>query len=275
MYMLPIGPIWSVLHLAIKFPGPSVLLAAGLAVSYNTFDDTAPASAVAANIPDSGPMIALTFDDGWDTVRDVALPMMTQRGLVGTNYLHTDYVRDSAPGYINSDDVQTFVDAGWEVGSHTMYHVDLTTIPPEDLEYTMAESRAALTEWTGNDNFSFSSPMGVFNEDVVRYAEINYTSHVNAWSDKNGVNTLDNFNLFNIHRLDTNNTDVDGVCETVASLRDDEFYVIIFHKFDDTGSDYSLTPKHFAAMLDCVEASDASVVTVSAGAESMLRRSSQ
>lgn len=271
---LPIGPVWSLLHLGIKYPALTVVCTASVLTLSNNMTSPLYANDQALDrvVPESGPMIALTFDDGWRSVYDIALPEMYDRGMVGTNYVHTQYIGEGTPNYITPTQLQEFVAAGWEVGSHSHYHIDLTTVELGELEYTMELASAQLTDWTGLGNFSFSSPMGMFDQTVVRTAETFYSSHVNAWSDEDGVNTLDNFDLFNIHRLDTQNTDIAGVCDTVASLGSDDFYVVIFHKIDESGDDYSLTPRDFGTILDCVGASDAQVVTVSDGAESMIRR---
>lgn len=270
--MLPIGPGWTVIHLAVKFPGLTVLAIAG--TLYATAERPLEIPVTDISVPESGPMIALTFDDGFRSVYDVALPAMAERGMVGTIYIPTGIIGASnhPPEYMRPEHVKEFSQAGWEVGSHSLYHQDLATLSAAEVEVNMIEPYETLIEWTGGDIRSFSSPLGSYDETVIRFAEVTYANHVNAWSSANGINTLDNFNLFDIHRIDTANTDVDGVCETVASLKDDEFYSIIFHRIDDSGGDYSLTPSHFGAILDCVEASDVQVVTVSDGAESMLRR---
>lgn len=266
--MLPIGPIWSVLHVALKYPAVTAV-----AVTGYMFVDLSPVSQITVDrtVSNSGAMVALTFDDGWKSVHEIALPAMRTRGMVGTNYISSGFV-DSGPEYITRNHIKDFVAAGWEIGAHTINHDNLVTLENWQIEENMIVPQSSLREWSDSEVTAFSSPFGSFNDTVIRFAEVTYNSHVNAWSDAAGLNTLENFDLFNIHRLDTHNASVESVCETVATLGDDNFYVIIFHKIDNSGSDYSLTPKDFDAILDCVGDSDVQVVTVSDGAESMLER---
>jgi len=275
--MLPIGPVWSAFHIAMKFPGATLLAAASVAGA-NAYIDYQPDIAdFEHTIPTNGPMIALTFDDGWRSVHDVALPMMAAHGMVGTNYITSDFVNmwDDELGYISEHHLAAFVDAGWEIGAHSIKHEDLTTLDPKSIEANMIEPYEKLVEWTGKNITSMSTPFGIYNDTVIRFAEITYDNHVNAFSPARGINTLDNFDLFSINRLDTQVASVDEICSTVKTLGENDFYVVIFHKIDNTGTDYSLTPEHFGDIIGCVKESDASVVTVSNGAESMLRRLGQ
>lgn len=270
---LPIGPIWSVLHLAIKFPAVTAVAVVGTTLATADFSTTAIQRAE-SNIPESGPMIAFTFDDGWRSVYDNALPMLAERGYVATNYITTNFIDswDVPEGYISAHHVAEFDNAGWEIGGHSLEHEDMAKMPAWQVEENIVQPQERLRELSTQDVMAFSTPFGSYNDTVIRFAEVNHTTHVNAFSPARGVNTLENFDMFNIHRIDTQIATVEEVCTTVANLGEDEFYVIIFHRIDDSGADYSLTPKRLGAILDCVGASQTQVVTISDGAESMMRR---
>ena len=88
--------------------------------------------------------VAITFDDGYRSVLDLAFPIMSRLGLVGSVYVVTDFVGSPAPMSwpgvdqwlggpheqemlpMDADQLHRLMDAGWEVGSHTRTHPKLT-----------------------------------------------------------------------------------------------------------------------------------------------------
>jgi peptidoglycan/xylan/chitin deacetylase (PgdA/CDA1 family) len=270
---MPIGPIWSVLHLAIKFPAATVIVAVGAVYLSSDVTETPPNTFAIPEIiaPDSGPMIALTFDDGWRSVYDVALPEMHRRGLVGTNYITTNFV-DGWEGYISSSHLPEFVTAGWEIGAHSLDHDDLTTLPHDEMISNLLLPQMQLSNWIGQPITAFSTPYGNYNDAIIEQAQASYNTHVNAWGPYNGMNTVETFDPYNINRLDTARITIDGVCQTLTELGEDDFYAIIFHRIIEEEGEYNISPDDFSAILDCVEDSGVHVVTVSQGAQRMLER---
>ncbi len=86
--------------------------------------------------------IALTFDDGYASVHEHALPVLKSLGLTGTVFLNTAHVGDTEhqpsqpeaghyPGeaFLLWREVDDLLDAGWSIGSHGDRHLDLTREP--------------------------------------------------------------------------------------------------------------------------------------------------
>jgi peptidoglycan/xylan/chitin deacetylase (PgdA/CDA1 family) len=262
---LPISPLWSVIHLGIKFPGVTALLATAYFA----------APIVQEAIREPRPMVAFTFDDGFRSAHDVALPALTERGWVGTNYVTLNFL-DSGPRYINTEQLTDFVDAGWEIGAHTLDHSDLTKLNEADLAKQLREPYFALNQIVG-DVQSFSSPYGEFNGMVLDHARSIYSSHVNAYGPKRGVNSPTGFYAYNIDRIDTAHISVAEICTTVSNL-DNELYVMIFHRIGENEDQvvkdqYNISVDDFTAILDCVKAAKVDVVTVTEGATETLARS--
>jgi len=251
---MPVGPIWAMGHLMIKFP----LVSAALATSLYFYVQE-----------DSKAMVAITFDDGWRSVHEIALPEMTQRGMVGTNYITTDFVTSGDPRYITQEQLHDFVVASWEIGAHSLAHDDLTTLNEEEVIRNIYLPQMFLSDWIGHPVTTFSTPYGSFNDMILGHADSAYITHVNAWSDAYGMNTPDTFNPNNINRIDTANISVPELCEVFAALQDNEFYAIIFHQITDVPGDYSMSPEDFYAVLDCIEDSNVQTVTISQGTLAM------
>ena len=79
---------------------------------------------------------SLTFDDGLLTHSENVRPILNQYGFKGTFYVLPPYLTESLPGiwrYGTWPGFQSISDEGHEIGSHTMCHFDLTTLPWGDV----------------------------------------------------------------------------------------------------------------------------------------------
>lgn len=249
-------PIWTVAHIAIKFP--AAVLAAGLA--YFVVDH------------ETKPIVAITFDDGRQSVLDVALPYLSEKGMVATTYLNTSsFGYDS---YIGVNDVKLFADAGWEIGSHGVYHDDMTTISPERLQENLDSSRRVLSSLSYQNVTSFASPYGAFNDFTVSEIQKMYSNHVNAvngWNENHGMNYAENFDSYNINRIDiVAETTSAQVCERVNSLPDNTLYVILFHELSDVEGKYNTPPKKFKEIVDCIYNSHVRVMGITDATQEMV-----
>lgn len=128
-----------------------------------------------ASIPDKA--LAITFDDAYQGVGTHAIPVLRRHGLTATVFVITGYVGrmntwDVRPGWAVSkhldwDELGFLVDAGVEIGSHTVSHRDLTALSAEQASFELEASREELKRRLGVDAAVVSYPFGRFNEDVI------------------------------------------------------------------------------------------------------------
>jgi peptidoglycan/xylan/chitin deacetylase (PgdA/CDA1 family) len=69
--------------------------------------------------------VVITFDDGDLSVYTKAFPIMKQYGFVGAIYLVGRYL--NAEDFVTTAMAKELAANGWEVGAHSMNHLDLTT----------------------------------------------------------------------------------------------------------------------------------------------------
>lgn len=130
--------------------------------------------------------VAITFDDGYRSVIDLAFPIMSRLGLVGSVYVVTDFVGSPAPMSwpgvdqwlggpheqemlsMDADHLHRLMDAGWEVGSHTRTHPKLTSLDDERLATELGQSREQCELLLGRPCRSLAYPYGDVDERVVR-----------------------------------------------------------------------------------------------------------
>jgi peptidoglycan/xylan/chitin deacetylase (PgdA/CDA1 family) len=108
-----------------------------------------------ANLP-SRPII-LTFDDGSETVYTAALPIMQKYGFTGTAFIVYNYIGASL--YMDADQIKSLHESGWEIGSHSLSHVNLRQRPGEQ-EDEIYRSKIRLERWLGLPIPVFAYPFG-------------------------------------------------------------------------------------------------------------------
>ena len=108
--------------------------------------------------PLSRKTLAVTFDDGFASVFEVAEPILTRLGLRGTVFVPTAFMAErqylnwqgieawrGTPDEhelrcMNWDELGQLADRGWEIGSHTCSHPHLPTLSDEQLREEMRGS---------------------------------------------------------------------------------------------------------------------------------------
>lgn len=110
------------------------------------------------------PMI-ITFDDGHMNNYTTAFPIMQKYGFTGVLYVVGTYI--GADQYLNADQIKAMAGAGWEVGSHSMRHLDLVSLDPATQHYEIVESRKFLQDKLELPINSFAYPFGTYTVELV------------------------------------------------------------------------------------------------------------
>jgi peptidoglycan/xylan/chitin deacetylase (PgdA/CDA1 family) len=135
-----------------------------------------------AEISNGGSYVAVTFDDGYQSVLKNAIPILRERGIPATLFVPTKCL-GSRPAWITNDrhrnaderlltpDELRFVQRnGGLIGSHGVNHLPLTELSPEEAFAEMIESKKALQQMLGAKVDLFALPYGAWNSDVLRLA---------------------------------------------------------------------------------------------------------
>lgn len=121
--------------------------------------------------------VALTFDDGYASWHEVALPVLRELGLPATFFVCSGYVgleRDTADQFarrhlrrtqmltpLSREQLRRLAEvATFEIGSHTVHHVDLRSLKEPELEMEIAAGRSQLEDLTGRQVSLFAYPFG-------------------------------------------------------------------------------------------------------------------
>jgi peptidoglycan/xylan/chitin deacetylase (PgdA/CDA1 family) len=145
--------------------------------------------------------VILTFDDGSETTYTTALPIIQRYNFTGASYLVYNYV--GITHHMDADQIRALYAAGWEIGSHGLSHIDLTTRPDRQMD-EIIESRRKLQSLLGVPVLSFAYPFGAYNDDSLR--QIHSAGYIAAMG--LGNETLQgNKNLLYLYRQAVNGTD--------------------------------------------------------------------
>ena len=110
--------------------------------------------------------IVISFDDGYRSVAEAALPEMRRRSWPGVLNLTVKNLRVS--GGLNESKVRMLIAAGWELASHSLTHPDLTSLDHRTLAREVTRSRAALRSRFGVPVDFFCYPAGRHDARVIR-----------------------------------------------------------------------------------------------------------
>ena len=108
--------------------------------------------------------VVISFDDGYRSHSTAAAPVLRTLGWPGVLNLEINNV---GPGGISLGRLRGLVRDGWEIGSHTVHHPNLTTLGPVALRTELVRSRAWIHRRLGVDAAFFCYPAGRFDAAVV------------------------------------------------------------------------------------------------------------
>jgi peptidoglycan/xylan/chitin deacetylase (PgdA/CDA1 family) len=122
--------------------------------------------------------VVITFDDGYQSVFEEALPRLQHYGFQATVFLITGYMgrTNRWPGQpptvperplLTWEQANQLAAAGWELGAHTRSHPVLTHLTAAEVEDEILGSKAAVERETGQRPTTFAYPYGQTNEQIT------------------------------------------------------------------------------------------------------------
>ena len=138
--------------------------------------------------PEASRTLAITFDDAYRSVFELAFPVLRELGVPATVFVPTAFAGSDAPmswpgidQWLGGDheselrcmsweQLGELTEAGWEIGSHTHTHPRLPELPDDALAAELARSREICAERLGRPCRSLAYPYGAHDERVLAAA---------------------------------------------------------------------------------------------------------
>jgi len=121
--------------------------------------------------------VVITFDDGYADNLSNAAPILREFNFGATCFIVSEHIgaynvwdaeklRDRKPLMTRSQ-LDAWIGLGFEIGSHTCTHPDLTELPHAKVMEELVQSRASIGHITGRSITSFCYPYGQHNSEVA------------------------------------------------------------------------------------------------------------
>jgi peptidoglycan/xylan/chitin deacetylase (PgdA/CDA1 family) len=135
------------------------------------------AGRAAGQAPPSG-LAAVSFDDGMRNVRTTALPILTELGVPATVYVPTDWLGGRNPwigpggdgAILTAGELHELAAAGWELGSHTHTHADLSKLDYDGCRREIDSSCQVLESIAGQRVQTLAYPYGRYHAQAIAAA---------------------------------------------------------------------------------------------------------
>jgi peptidoglycan/xylan/chitin deacetylase (PgdA/CDA1 family) len=132
--------------------------------------------------------VAVTFDDAYRSVLELAFPILAKHGLLGTVFVPTAHIGSGAPmtwpgidRWIGTEYEQELTgltwheltrlsEAGWEIGSHSASHARLTQLDDAALSEELLASRTECERRLGRPCVTLAYPYGATDARVAAAA---------------------------------------------------------------------------------------------------------
>jgi peptidoglycan/xylan/chitin deacetylase (PgdA/CDA1 family) len=135
------------------------------------------------HLKDNAPLTcAITFDDGYSSVYDIAYPILRHYEFPALAYITTDAIGDSAPkcsdgypGLFSGETTMTWKQVremsrnDIAIGSHLCQHKDMTTLNADEGMSELKRSKVEISEKLGLACKHFAYPFGLFNRQNVEW----------------------------------------------------------------------------------------------------------
>ncbi|MFC2150754.1 polysaccharide deacetylase family protein [Calditrichota bacterium] len=130
-------------------------------------------------------VLNIAFDDGLESVYSKAFPTLSELGFTGTVFIPSGYIGKRnlwdyqflghGAQHMDATMLCELVQAGWQIGSHTVTHRALTSMSDVEIKAELHNSKVTLEDLLGQSVSWVSFPFGRYDQRIINLtAEIGY-----------------------------------------------------------------------------------------------------
>lgn len=236
-----------------------ILLAVSLIVSLSLVQ--VPVSS-AAYVPGfSEAMVSITFDDGFASTYQNALPILSSRNISGSVMVTTGYINTT--GYMTWAQVKDLQNTyGWEIGSHTVTHPELPLLTTAEIKNELNNSLIILKN-QGLNVTTFATPFGAYTNVVLDEATRIYNIHRGFW-DRETLNAYPyDRALITVKSVETGVTPAQVKTWINQAKAENKWLVLVYHEVlptHDPNYEYTNTIAELTEVADYIKSTGLKVV---------------
>lgn len=214
-------------------------------------------------------MVSITFDDGWQSVYDQALPLLQKYNMHSTQFVISDVSQKQTPEYMDLGTVSNMQKAGMEIGSHSLRHCNQTTLSQADIYKDAKDSKHILENNKLGPINIYAYPLGQYDEktqsviakqyDFIRTSDIGYNDRYFDPENIRSMAVIDTTSIAELKKW------LDYAIQHKAWL------VIAYHRIDEQG-EYSVTSKQLDEQLHAIKQSNIRVVPLGKAAQEIQKQ---
>lgn len=213
------------------------------------------------------PIVTITFDDGWLSQYQDALPILERYKIFATFYILTGSL--GQPEYMTPDQVLAIYNAGHEIGAHTVTHPDLNTVSLFQVEQELKNSKQFLENLIKKPVPNFAAPYGSSSSKVLKLIEKYFKTNRSVTSALNTKNTLDLYRIKALPIVPTTPlVDIDDLLDDTAKRS--AWLVLVYHRIDTLVTPLSITPSEFESRMKDIQRRNLTILTLQQALDEIL-----
>jgi len=118
--------------------------------------------------------VIITLDDGYQSIYEFAFPLLKRYGYTATLFIYTDFI-EASRNALTWNHLRELKSAGFEIGSHSISHADLTVKLPYENDQTFRSritkeflnSKKIIDRELNQDTQFFAYPYGNYNQQIL------------------------------------------------------------------------------------------------------------
>jgi peptidoglycan/xylan/chitin deacetylase (PgdA/CDA1 family) len=260
---LPPSPEWSRVEQQVEVPKGAATLVITNALHQNGWLNTR--QQLLANSSVTGrpffdhPLVSLTFDDGWQSTYDNAIPILNHYGYKGTFYVNP--LSLDTKSFMSTAEMHRLISSKHEVASHGLKHINFTTVNAKELDTQLGASKTFVSQQTGMSTIDFATPYGETDAEVNAVAKHYYQS---SRGTESGINTRQNFDPYNLRVLfmgpDMKTAQITQAIDEARAHNG--WLILVYHQIQNKKSSENITPDTFRKQLQLIQHSNLPVPTI-------------